>query len=395
MKICGIVAEYNPFHNGHQFLIEQARKAGATHVVAVMSGNFVQRGEAAVFSKWARTRACLENGADLVIELPVFAALSPAPDFARISIRLLHELGVQMLSFGSECGDVQRLREVLKCCRKVEQTVPFRTMVYRGTSPMQAREQLVAKTFGEEMAAVLREPNNILGLEYMRALSDVKPHIEPFTVGRAGVAHDSTEANGRFASASLLRQMLMEQGVSSIRDYVPSSAYAIYEQEIAQGKAPCRTDALDSVLCYRLRTTTAKELRRTAGIVDGLEHRILEVGKTALSMEECVEQVCTKQYTKARIRRILLNFLLNIEQFYCPKEPEYIRVMGANERGLEVLHEALIPSDLWIAPKFADIYSKKVISSQMEARATDVYSMCSPVWQPRGREFTEQVCILK
>lgn len=392
MKIGGTIAEYNPFHRGHAHHIAQTRAMGVTHFIAVMSGNFVQRGEPACFSKWARTRVALENGVDLVVELPTPFATAPAGDFAYAGVDLLHRLGASILSFGSECGDVEQLRQTLRLCILAEQNEAFQKALEDGVGHPRAREAALSELFGGHHAEILRAPNNLLALEYLRAIQQIEPLIEAVTVPRLGAGHDASAPADGIASASFLRELLARQGVGALAPFLPVTALRVFQSEVLEGRGPVLPAALDTLLLYRLRSCSPEELSRIDGVGEGLENRILKETATCKSFTECVDAVSSKRYTKARIRRILLHLLLGQTADSYGKTAQYVRVLGMNERGREILRNAKkvgIP----MSPKFADLATKTASQASFEAQATDLYSLCSPTILPVGREFTEAVIV--
>ena len=190
MFLAGIISEYNPFHYGHAALIKKTRQNGATHIVAVMSGNFVQRGEPAVLSKWARTRQALENGVDLVVELPLPWALSGAEKFALGGVSLLDAMGTDIISFGSETGDIKSLKKAADILQSRSFSEAIKKELKNGNTFAKARQNAVLSLFDSKTAELLSSPNNILGIEYIKSIDKLKSKIEPFTTKRVGAAHD-------------------------------------------------------------------------------------------------------------------------------------------------------------------------------------------------------------
>lgn len=394
MKIGGIIAEYNPFHHGHAYHIQKTKEMGASHVVVCMSGNFVQRGQPACFSKWARARAAIENGADLVVELPTPFATAPANDFAYASVDLLHRLGVQMLSFGSECGDVNLLRQTLRLCVMAEQNEAFQKSLASGQGHPKARETALQELFGDQYVEVLRAPNNLLALEYLRAIATIDPLMEPVTVARLAVDHDADTPQEHMASASYLRDLLYDQEVEALRPFVPPLALRVYQTELLAKKGPIDPTAIDRLLLHTLRQMTASQIATIDGVCEGLENRILAETKTCKTFAECVDAVATKRYTKARIRRILLHILLGQQADVHGKTAQYVRVLAMNENGKEILRNAKYVG-LPMSPKFADLASDEPSQAMLEVRATDLYSLLTRQIQPAGREYTEQIIIYR
>ena len=252
MKTAAIICEYNPFHNGHKYHIEQTRlQHGATHIVCVMSGNFTQRGDVALADKYARARAALMGGADLVVELPTPFALSSAEHFAMGACRIADSLGcVDMLSFGSECGDVSVLEEAAGAVEYAVQTDEFFSLMRKGASYPAALKQTVEKNYTSDVVQTLTEPNNTLAVEYIRALDKLGGMIKPVTVMRSGAAHDSDEGSDTVISASRLRKMLSAgEDVSAYTDFADYENFAHIEN-------------IETAILAKLRTMSKSEFER-------------------------------------------------------------------------------------------------------------------------------------
>ncbi len=396
MKVSGIIAEYNPFHNGHRYQLNALRTMGATHIAVVMSGHFVQRGDLSICSKWARAEAALRNGADLVVELPSVFAMSPARDFARGGVYLLSQLGVEEICFGSECGDIDFLNELSEKLLLLEEGMEYRAQwqqwLKQGYSYPKIREFLVNAYYGKRAAEELNQPNNLLGLEYIRAAKELKLSISFAAIKRQGVSHDDGETHREYASASYLRALL-KRGDQSAFQYLPDAMTELYQKEQAQGKAPCSFATLERVCLSKLRFLSREELRKIRGIQNGLENRILEKVGKAVSFDELETELVNRQYSRARIRRILLSGYLNNTVERSPFLPQYLRILGMNQRGTEILKRAK-PS-IPMESKMIRLVEKEYADALLEVRGTDQYSLASPQIQPCGREFTQPVIFLK
>ena len=273
MKISGIICEYNPFHNGHLYHIEQTRKHGATHIVAIMSGNFVQRGDVAVINKFERAKTAVRCGADLVIELPVAYSLSAAETYAKGAMYILKGLGcVDELSFGSECGDLGLLSAAVKATYSCAKRPELEDLMKLGNSYPKALQILIRQTYGDEIGMLFSSPNNVLAIEYLKAMVAVKLKIQPFTVKR-NEAHDAAVPTGKVASASLIRQ-LMESDSGDFDDLVPDISADAISACAATGMT-ARFENLERVLLYKLRTATAAEIAGLPEVGHGLENKIL------------------------------------------------------------------------------------------------------------------------
>ena len=251
MLIAGIVAEYNPFHKGHGALLQYCRERGASHVVAVMSGNFVQRGEPALLSKHARAEMAVRYGVDLVIELPVYWALSGAENFALGAVSLLAAAGCQRLCFGSECGDAGLLQEAAAALLQQDFITETRERLKTGLSFAAARNQVWAERFGGPLAGLLQAPNNILGVEYCKALIRLGTAMQPCSMRRAGPGHHDRAPLAGIASGTLLRRMITAN--ENWENYLSAESGMIVHREISLLHAPAATERIENAILAALR----------------------------------------------------------------------------------------------------------------------------------------------
>ncbi len=320
-----VICEFNPFHNGHKYLLESAKKVLKEPIIAIMSGSFTQRGEVAVCDKFVRAKSALENGADLVLELPVVFSLSGAEGFAKAGAAIASAFDcTNHLAFGSESGDCELLKKSANAvCDKRVQALVRDGMKNGGYYPREL-ESAVKTVFGDEVSSVLCKPNNILAVEYIKALSSTS--VEPFSVARTGAAHDSRIADNDLASASHIREMLRNgENAKKYAPYVPD--------EITF------SENLDRPLLYRLRTMTREEISKLPDVGEGLENRIADAAMQCSTSAEIADFVKTKRYTHARIRRILACALLGIEKAHTQIPIEYVRVLGFTKDGAELLKD--------------------------------------------------------
>lgn len=397
MKTAGIVAEYNPFHNGHKYHIEKTKEeTGADHVVAVMSGNFVQRGETAILSKWARAEMAIENGVDLVIELPTMWSIARAQDFAAGAVSLLQALGcVDVISFGSECGDseiLQKTSEILGDPRVLSRMLNDLEI---GMSFAGARAEAVRMYYGDSYYDILSEPNNTLAIEYILANNkDQKRKADIFTVQRKGAAHDSLIRSENIASASDIRRMMLAG--ENWSHFVPQSVVDIYNREVENQTGPTPYSKLMfSVLCC-MRQSRAEDILESPDVSEGIENRIHEAALKARDLDELFTLAKTRRYPHSRIRRIVLASFLGLTREQCEGLPPYIKVLAMNEKGREILKAAKETAALPIVTKASDFdnlseRAKEVYS--LEGMCTDVYSLATPVIFPCGREQTSQIIV--
>ncbi len=393
MKVSGIVCEYNPFHNGHKYHIQKTRENGATHIVAVMSGNFVQRGDVAIMDKFERARVAVQNGVDLVIEIPVAYVLSSAEGFARAALYILNSIGcVDELSFGSECGDLSKLIEAAKATITCADSLELKLMLDNGASFPSAVHALVEKEYGKAVSDLLDSPNNVLAIEYIKAISYLNSKIVPYTIKRKHAGHDDMNVTENFASASFIRQNVMEINYS---DLMPETMYTTLSEAVANGKNGSLSN-LEKAVMYRMRTISPAQLRDVPDVAQGLEHRIYEA-RSASTVQEMMEQIKTKRYTMARIRRILLNTILGITNEDLKTPPVYARILAVNERGTDILHIAKEKSRLPLMTSLAKLSEINAVTkrcAELESFATDIYNLALDVPDPVGTDYRAKVNVV-
>ncbi len=377
METAGIVAEYNPFHGGHAFHIaETRRRLGGCAVVAVMSGNWVQRGECAVLDKWTRTRAALEGGVDLVLELPTPWAVSSAESFARGAVELLAASGVvTCLSFGSECGEADRLRQVADCLDSPRYPDALRRFLEEGAPFALCRQRAAAELLGPELAGLLACPNNNLGVEYLRALNALGSGIRPVTVLRAGAGHDGGD-HPDYPSASFLRGEVL----SNDKIY----AWVLVFPPNSEGKELSRE--------LLLRAMDEEDFAALPDCGEGLSRRIYRAVRQGRSLEEVYGLAKTKRYAHARIRRAALWAALGLRAADRPDRPPYLRVLGATGQGRALLREMKTRAALPVITKPA--HGRGIPLLELEARCTDLYQLCRETPGPCGLEWTTNPVML-
>ncbi len=398
MKIGGIVAEYNPFHNGHKYQLQKSIETGElTHTVAVMSSNYVQRGEAAIVSKWARAEMAVKNGIDLVIELPTLWSTSYAQRFAMGAVSLLDALGcVDILSFGSEIGNIDELIACKNAINSDEVKERLKENLDLGLGFATARAEALRSVCGNRFFDILEGANNTLGIEYLNALDTLGSDIVPMTIRRKGAAHDSIMRSDNFASASEIRRMIRENN-REWEMYVPQSVVDIYNREASEEKAPCLNEKLEfSILCC-MRQLSAEDIGLSPDVSEGIEYRIHDAALKARTLDELYTLAKTKRYSHARIRRIVLHAFMGFTKDDYKGNPPYIHVLAMNDKGKEILKEAKEKAKLPIVTKASDFdeldeYGKHVFS--LEDMCTDVFSLSSPAILPCGREKTNGIIVL-
>ena len=380
MKTVGIVAEYNPFHTGHARHIRETRRllGEDAAAVVVMSGNWVQRGECAVTDKWTRAEMALRGGVDLVLELPTVWAASSAEGFSRGAMAILGSAGVvDVLSFGSELGEVPPLLELARCLNSPEFAKTLRAELGPKKTFAAVRRQAVERLLGPEKAALLDTPNNNLGVEYLRFLP---AGMEAVSIPRQGPAHDGETTDG-FASASLLRRWLRTGEVERAFPFLSLS----WKGEAAD------MEWCERALIARLRTMSLEEAEALPDSGDGLALRLLSAARRTADLEELYALTKTRTYTHARVRRLAIYALLGLRKRDIPAAPPYIRVLGFNERGQTLLREMRRKASLPVLVKPAHVRRASLEAQalfDLESRFTDLYALCFPTPRPGGLEWT-------
>ena len=391
MNIAGITAEYNPFHTGHAYQISalKAQLGPDTSVVAVMSGSWVQQGRPAVTDKWTRARMALNGGADLILELPTVWAAASAESFARGAVELLCRCGViDTLCFGSETGELAPLLAAAECLDSPDYPEQLRKALEGGASFAAARQAAVEALIGPAGAALASQNNN-LGVEYLRALRSLHSNIKPVTIRREGAAHNSLDRTGEgFRSATQLRQHLARGEWEAVRPYVPAGNLDILQS------APLADPRLgERAVLACLRKMTAEDWAKLpdAGAGEGLPQRLERAGRQCQSLDDFFTLAKTRRYAMARLRRMALWAFLGLTAADVPAEPPYLRVLGFNARGREVLKQMKTTAQLPILTKPAharelDGPGRRLF--ELEAQCTDLYGLFLPQLPPPGQEWT-------
>lgn len=337
MKTVGIVCEYNPFHKGHEYHIAQTRAdlGRESAIVCVMSGDFVQRGEAAMFSKYARAEAACRSGADLVIELPLPWCLSSAEGFARGAVGLLGALGVENISFGSEAGALDPLQAAAELLCREDFTDEVKALMAKDGSLSFARaRQLAARERLGDGANVLESPNNILAVEYLKTIKQLELPMRPYTLRRSGSGHDL--ADGEQPSAMELRKRLRRG--DNVDGFMPKSAAEIFRRETEFGRINLGTELFDAALLSRLRMLNKARFLALPDSADGAGARLYSA-RNEPTVDGVLAAAKTKRFALSRLRRMLLCACLGLNAEAGEGLPPYARVLSANKKGCELLRE--------------------------------------------------------
>lgn len=381
MSVFAVICEYNPFHNGHKYLIEQVKNNGDS-MIAIMSGSFTQRGDIAVTDKFSRAETAIKNGADIVIELPAVYACSNAETFARGAVGIIKELGiVDKLCFGAENDDITLLLKAAEAFDNESFKTQLKENMDNGEYYPKAVQKAIEKTFFPALAEIIDKPNNILAVEYIKALNNTK--IEPVAVKRTGAAHDSSDFTGTVTSAANIREMI--KNGTDYSTFVPD--YSIDN--------PADIKRLERIILHKLRCMSKEEIKMLPDISEGLENRIYNAARNSTSLDELFEKIKTKRYTMARIRRIIIAALLNISAELSKAKPPYVRVLAFNEKGREILSCINKRCSLPLITNVADGYNslddnaKKIFD--LDILSTDTFNMAPSKIKACGEDFTKGV----
>lgn len=393
MIVAAVAAEYNPFHSGHAYQIAQTRAAGATHIAAVMSGNFTQRGDAAIAEKRARAEAALLGGADLVVELPLPFAMATAQRFAMGAVSIADAMGcVDLLSFGSESGYLSILSAAAQAVDSPAVRACMGKYLADGVTFAKARQLAVSEICGDEVADVLASPNDTLAVEYLRALRLLNSRIAPFAVRRLGAPHDETGVRDKTASASHLRALIRAGRQQEAFSLMPAASAQAMERAFLEGLAPFDEKKLAFLTLGVLRRMTPEEFSRLPDLSEGIENRIFAAVRRSSTLDEVYAFSKSKRYPAARIRRTVMAAFLGLYRPFSEKSAPYIRVLGFNGRGREILSRMKETASLPVSDSLASLArlgGDAAQFAQEEARATDLYLMGLPKLLPCGFDYTK------
>ena len=409
MQIAGIVAEYNPFHNGHFYQITQTRiETGCDAIVAVMSGHFSQRGTATIIDKFTRTKMALLSGVDLVLELPVPFATSSAELFAQSAVSILHHSQIiDFISFGSECGDISLLDAIAQTflCHGDKLDPLIKHHLKQGMSFPRARVQAAISTlnyFGipqdsPRLLEALESPNNILGIEYLKALRKLNASIRPFTVKRVNANYHDKEITGSIASATAIRHSISNK-TTSYKQCMPNSAAHL----LNPNQLPSM-EMLAAFLHFKLMFSKEEALYSLWDIPKDLIHTFIKHSKNVPSYKELVDLATSKTYTRATVQRALLRILLDIhtediKPFITQDPLPYLRVLGCRKDATSILRQLSNKSNVPLITNLGKQYSDLNHASKQlidyELRATKLYHYLTKQPQLSTQDFTQPFILI-
>ncbi len=413
MRAVGLITEYNPFHNGHLHHLDESLKvADADVAVAVMSGHFLQRGEPALVDKWSRTEMALAAGVDLVVELPLPWACSSAPDFARGGVQALNAIGgIDALCFGSEAGELAPLQLCAEILEQKEDEIAQQTarLLREGLNYPQARAMLLADFLpkGVDVDAVAA-PNNILGIEYLKALTETKSEISPLTIQRIGAGYHDTEIGVQnIASATGIRKMLA--GGKQVDDLIPPDSLSPLKARFDSGMQFSAERCATLLLAQILRDPDS--LADLWLVDNGIENRLLAVAEQVNDLESLIGEVKTRQLTRTRIQRLLVAILLSIKKQQAvdllTAGPSYLHLLGLSKKGEQFLSSTRKQRSIPLVQNFSRVHNQlkrfygegsagqrvALLQLDLELRATKLYTLLTERWSGgrRNRDFYEEI----
>ena len=408
-KVLGIISEYNPFHTGHAYHIEESKKAvNPDYTVAIMSGNFVQRGDAAVVDKWSRAEMALKNGVDLVIELPLIYSISSAEYFAFGGVKLLDSFKMDTtLSFGSECGNISILSDIADVL--VEEPDEYLSILNHelssGSSFPKARERALLMYLNNlrKYANILSESNNILGIEYLKAIKNLKSNIKAITIQRKGIKYNDLSLDDNlFPSSTAIRHAISTN--QEIKRFILGESYNVLTNKIKKGEFINGLSKYEQAIIYKLRSMSLEEIAMLPDVNEGLENKIKKACDSCNTLDELIEQIKSKRYTHTRISRILLYALLNITKKDLEdstKVVPYIRILGMNSNGKELISKISKQnkkiSIITSPKKFLDTNKNKVLKNMIEKDmfASNVYTLGYSKNSKANLDYTNKLITLK
>ena len=439
MKILGIITEYNPFHNGHLYHLFKAKEiTRADYVVAVMSGNFLQRGEPAIINKWARTKMALNAGVDLIIELPFVFSTQDANGFAFGAVKLLDSLKIiDYLCFGCETDNLDTLYSISNFLH-VEPQKYKELIVYNSKNGYEfpkARSQALCeyhRVFGIdglekistlELSKLLKYPNNILALEYIKHLLNLKSKIKPIAIKRIGASYHQKNIKGKISSATSIRNEILNNLSppktdlfmlnDKIKSTIPPSGFSVLESELREGRGPITLDSYRQYILATLRRMSLENISRIQGVTEGLENRIKKASLKSYSVEHLINSIKTRRYTRTKIQRIILHIMMNLSKediaIFNKYGPLYARILGFSKKGKTLLRAIKKNSSTPLLSKLSNYLRQTIFEENNRVRnrlvkmldydilATDVYVLGSKQAEDRVArlDFTNKIVIKK
>lgn len=407
-RVVGIIAEYNPFHNGHYYHLQKAKQeANADYCIAVISGNFTQRGDVSIVNKWAKAYMAICGGADLVIELPTIYSVSSAENFANGAIKILDSLKiVDSFAFGAEANDLATLNNIANVLNEEPKgyTNILNHELKKGISYPAARENAIMMYLNDikRYANVMGNPNNILAVEYLKALKNQKSKLTPIMIKRQKVYYNEHRIVDGYASATGIRELLKNKEYSDVSKVVPRSTYQILGQQANNGRMILSLDKYQKEIIYALRKMTVEEIAELPDVSEGLENSIKNAANNCNNLTELINGIKSKRYTQTRIQRILIYALLGINKKMMENSKKiipYTRILGFNSKGKMLISEIMNKNPkinmITSVKKYMDQNKNKQLAEMLNVDifATDVYTLGYDYDSKANLDFTNNMII--
>ena len=414
MQTTGLIVEYNPFHNGHNYHLKQSKSiTGNKPVIAIMSGNFTQRGEPAIFDKWIRSRMAVQAGIDLVIELPISYAIRSAEYFARGAVLSLAYTGlVDNIVFGSEKGQLNTLKEIASLL--VSEPPEFQRILKQnlnnGRSFPEARAETIKELLGENAYSIINQPNNILGIEYIKAIKEYNLPIQAKTIERKNSNyHDRSPGQTDITSATAIRNLVYDNNLELASKYIPKFNRNFFEKTINSGKGPADYNTWADYTLFKIRSLTRDELLDIPAVSKNLANSILNHRNEVATYHDLISRLTSKTYPKSRISRALLQATLRLSHSkyneHKLESPKYLRILAIGEKGKRILSKLSSKSKVPVIIQPAEYLNEADFNSSnrlkyqlsLDIHASNLYSLIIPDESARNgnRDFTERLIDLK
>ena len=403
--VLGIIAEYNPFHNGHLYhLLKSKEITKDNYVIAIIGGNFTQRGETSLIDKWTKCEMALDNGVDLVIELPTLYSISSAENFADGAVKILNSLKiVDHISFGTECEELNKLNILANTLfeEPKEYKLFLQSELDKGLSFPKARENALMDFLNDySYKTVLSGSNNILAIEYLKALKKHRSKIQPILVPRGNSNHLNKDYTGKITSSTSIREMIKVGNTRNLKTALTPSSYTILKEEFSKGHFVRDFSQFESLIIYNLRNSSLEDIKKLPDVSEGLENLIKKAANSTNNIYELIDKITSKRYTETRIKRILLYSLLGITQKQIDiskKTNPYVRILGFSKNGKELLSRITKNNPnlkiVTSVKKFLDENTSKNLTMMLEKDilATNIYTLGFEADSLANLDFTKKI----
>ena len=406
-NVLAVIAEYNPFHNGHLYQFQKAKKdTDSKYSIAILGSNFTQRGSTSVIDKWSKAQMALDNGFDLVVELPLLYSISSAENFAEGAIKLLDSMKVvDFLSFGTETDDLQILDKIATIL--YEEPKAFKSLLSielrKGISFPKARSNALMMYLKDiqKYTNILSSPNNILAIEYLKALKKYKSIIKPYSIQRFESEYNSNKISGNIASSTAIRNIIKDDNIPLLKKLLPESSFSILFENIKNGHIVSDLSVFEKEIIYNLRKMDINEIKDLPDVSEGLEHLIKKAADSCNTLNDLLNMISTKRYTKTRLQRILLYSLIGIsknDMDMSKKVYPYMRVLGFNYKGKFLVSEIAKANPkleiITSVKRFTDLNTNRnyKIMMQKEILATNIYTLGFEQDSLSNLDYTKGIC---